>query len=148
MGMRYEDLEEMCHTLGEKLSEANDKIRATNGDLTGGDLEFVDRLTHAIKSIKTTMAMMDAEEYSYDGMSGNRSGYNSGRNGNSGRSYRGGRSYARGRGRYANRDSMGRYSGADQNEEIVEQLREIMQDAPDDQTRKEFEKMITKLESM
>ena len=59
MGIRYEDLEEMCETLSGKISEANDKIRQTSGDLTGGDLEYIDRLTHALKSIKTIMAMED-----------------------------------------------------------------------------------------
>lgn len=65
---------------------------------------------------------------------------------------RGGGSYARGRGRNARRDSMGRYSreggysyGA---EDMVQELRELMQDAPDDRTRQEFERFIQKIEQM
>ena len=143
MGLKYEDLEELCETLGHKITEANDKIRMSNGDITGGDLEYVDRLTHALKSIKTTMAMMDAEDggYSRDGMM-----YGGGRYS--------GTSYARGRGSYARRDSMGRYSRNrgysrdGENDEIVEQLREIMQDAKDERTRQEFQKFINKVESM
>ena len=54
---------------------------ANRGELSSGSLDAVDKLTHSIKSIDTIMAM---EGYSNDG------------------------SYARGR--YANRDSMGRYS--------------------------------------
>ena len=147
MGLKYEDLEELCETLGHKITEANDKIRMSNGDITGGDLEYVDRLTHALKSIKTTMAMMDAEDggYSRDGMmyGGN---YTGGRYGGS--------SYARGRGSYAKRDSMGRYSRNrgysrdGETEEIVEQLREIMHDTQDEKTRQEFQKFIQKVESM
>ena len=145
MGLKYEDLEELYQTLGHKVAEANDKIRMSNGDITGADLEYVDRLSHALKSIKTTMAMMEAEDggYSYD--SGNMGG-------TSGRYYNNGRSAARGRN--AKRDSMGRYSrsrgysGADENDGIIEQLREIMQDANDEKTRQEFEKMIRRLESM
>ena len=119
--------------------------------MSGGDVEYIDKLTHTLKSIKTTMAMIDAEEngYSHDGY------YNGSTNMNrSGRYFPGhGYSYARGRGSNARRDSMGRYSrngySMDSgNVEIVEQLREIMQDAPDDRTRQEFQKFISKMESM
>ena len=69
-----------------------------------------------------------------------------------GRSYaRGGRSYARGRGRNAKRDSMGRYSserGYSRDEEMIAELRELMEDAPDDKTRREFQKFISKIEMM
>ena len=34
------------------------------------------------------------------------------------------------------------------NEEMVEELRDLMQDAPDEQTRKEFQRFIQKLEQM
>lgn len=64
----------------------------------------------------------------------------------------GGSSYARGRGRNARRDSMGRYSSEGYsmggNEEMVQELREIMQDAPDEQTRMEFQRFIQKIEQM
>lgn len=151
MGLRYEDLEELCHTVGDKLTEANEKIRMSNGDLSGGDTEYIDKLTHTLKSIKTIMAMMDAEDggYSRDGGAYN-GGYS---NGYSGRYY-GGTSYARGRGSNARRDSMGRYSRNrgysrdGENEDIVEQLREIMQDTHDEKTRQEFQKFIQKVESM
>lgn len=59
---------------------------------------------------------------------------------------RGNRSYARGRGRSVRRDSMGRYSRA--NEDMVEQLRSMMQEAPDEHTRQEFQRFITKIEQM
>lgn len=79
----------------------------------------------------------------------------SGRGGNSydGGSYEGG-SYARGRGRNARRDSMGRYSRNsyrgysrdDGKAEYIEGLREMMEEAPDDQTRQEIQRMIQKME--
>lgn len=63
------------------------------------------------------------------------------------RSYRG--SYARGR-RNARRDSMGRYSGDGYSRDggMVEELRELMQDAPDERTRQEFQRFIQKIENM
>ena len=138
MGLMYEDLEELCETIGNKIAEANQKIRDGQGDLTGGDLEYIDKLTHAMKSIKTTMAMMDAEYSNDDGMHNDYSRRYSGR-----RYSRD--NYSTARGRNARRDSMGRYSRDDG---MVEELRMLMQDAPDDQTRKEFQKFISKIEQM
>ena len=138
------DVHEMCEIRAQELSEANEKIRQAGGKMSGSDLDYVDKLTHAIKSIKTTIAMMEADEgtsgrmYPYYGGS-----YNDGSYDNVG-SYRGRSSYARGR-MNTRRDSMGRYSGDDN---MVAELRELMQDAPDEQTRKEFERFIQKIERM
>lgn len=77
-----------------------------------------------------------------------------------GRVYRGGGydggSYARGRGRNARRDSMGRYSrgGGYRNDgysrggkqEYIENLRDMMEDAPDEQTRQNIQRMIQQME--
>lgn len=143
MGLKYDDLEELCDTVGKKIVEVNDKIRMSSGDLTAGDVDYVNKLSHTLKSLKTTMAMMDAEDgYSHDdGMM-----YHNGTVGRSGR-------YSGARSRYAKRDSMGRYSrnrggyysGTD---DMVEQLRDLMEDAPDERTRQEFQKFISKVESM
>lgn len=65
-----------------------------------------------------------------------------------------GNSYARGRGRNARRDSMGRYSRNsyrgysrdDGKEEYIENLRNMMENAPDEQTRMEIQRMIQKME--
>lgn len=130
-------------------------------EMTASNLEVVDKLSHAIKNI--CKIIEDAEESEYsgrggsyaDGMGGGsyaRGRYS--RDGRGGSSYaRGGRysreggSYAdgRGRGSQANRDSMGRYSSGGG---MVEELRELMEDAPDEKTRMEFEKFIRKMESM
>lgn len=149
------DLREMCETLARTLHESNEKIRNAGSKVSSTDLDFIDRLTHALKSIKTTVAMMEAEEMD-DGSYGDGSyrlrGYS-----RDGGSYRGSYdsgSYARGRGRYANRDSMGRYSSRDGysrdgysgHGDMVEELRGLMDMAPDDATRQEMQRMIQKLE--
>lgn len=154
------ELREMCETLGRTIKDANEKIRVAGGKLTVGDADFVNKLTHALKSVKATMAMIEAEEmgeddYSERGYSRDGGSYR-GRYSMDGGSYRGyddGGSYARGRGRNARRDSMGRYSnrgysrdGYSGHDEMVEELRELMQDAPDEQTRKELQGMIQRLE--
>lgn len=140
MGARYEDLEEMCQTLGDKISEANEKLRNGNGDLTGGDLSYIDTLSHALKSIKTIMAMEESG-YSRD------MGYSGDYTGSYSRRYYDGNSYARGRN--ARRDSMGRYSrrGYSRGEDdVVDQLRDVMDSATDEKARQEIQKLINKME--
>lgn len=136
-------LEELCEKVTMELNEANKKLEMSGGQLTAGDVEYIDKLTHTLKSIKTVLAM---SEYSEEGGQSNRSGrsYNSYRG-----SYEGGMSrdsYARGRN--ARRDSRGRYSSeySRGREEMTEQLYELMEQAPDDKTRKEFERFIQKME--
>ena len=110
-------------------------------------------------------SMMDGEEMSFAGggsyaRGGGRS-YRGGSSYDGGASYDGGSSY-RGRGRNARRDSMGRYSReggysrnggyrreysrAGDKEEFIEQMREMMQDAPDENSRQSIQRMIQKLE--
>ena len=64
--------------------------------------------------------------------------------GDDGRNYRIEGSYARGR-QNARRDSMGRYSRDDG---MIRELRELMEEAPDERTKMEFERFIRKMESM
>ncbi len=157
----YEDIEQMCYTLSDELAKANMKVEKAGGELSAGDLEYIDKLTHALKSVKTTKAMLESE------MEEGNSSYDNNRGGNSrdGRSYRNGNSsrrggnssydmmggsYARGRGRYSRRDSMGRYSDGSSyaNEDMVSELRELMEVAPNEKTRLEFERFIQKIEQM
>lgn len=133
------DLHEMCEILSNELGEANDKIRKAGGKMTAGDLDYVDKLTHALKSTKTTIAMMEAEDDGESGYYMPRYGY--------GRSYaydNTGNSYARRR-----RDSMGRYSrrgDMSYDDGMIEELRDLMDRAPDESTKREFHRLITKLE--
>lgn len=127
-----EVLYDMCELLSRELEEANEKIRAAGGTLSGSDLDYIDKLTHALKSTKTTLAMMESEK-----------GY-SGRRSYDGMSYRG-NSYAR------RRDNIGRYAsrrGYAMDDDMMAELRELMADAPDERTRQEFQKFISKMESM
>ena len=133
------DLHEMCETLSSELADMNEKIKSAGGKMSAGDLEAVDKLTHAIKSIKSTVAMMEDEGYSgYYPMGGG--SYNGG-------SYRGG-SY-RGRSYATRRDSRGRYSGERgySRNDLADKMRDLIEDAPDDRTRQEMERLLSKLES-
>lgn len=110
--------------LCEELEEYGSK-----GKLDVGSLDVVDKLAHAIKNIEKIIEAKEDEGYSGDMMS------YEGR----GRSYRGGRSYARGR-RNARRDSMGRYSGAE--DDFMMELKELMADAPNDRIRSKMREIV------
>ena len=133
------ELYELKEMLCKELEEYGKK-----GELTTGSLEVVDKLAHTIKNLDKIIEMSEGEEYSgyYDMARGSYA-----RGGN-----RGGRgSYARGRGRNARRDSRGRYSSegySRASEEIADQLRDLMEDAPDENIKREIKRLITKVESM
>ena len=139
----HEELKKICDTLNRELEHANEKISRAGGNITGDDLSYIDRLTHAIKSVKTTMAMMEAEDEGESGYYMPMYGRSYGD-----RSYgmRDGNSYAR------RRDSMGRFTsrrgGMSYDDGMVEELRDLMDRAPDEATKREFHKLITRLEQM
>lgn len=139
-------MEYICDEL-EELERKAEK----DGKLSMAEIQYMDTLAHTKKNLLKADEMWEESEYS-NAMDGGRSGnsyrYYSRRDGRGGSYARGGQ----GRGRNARRDSMGRYSreggysyGA---EDMVQELRELMQDAPDDRTRQEFERFIQKIEQM
>jgi hypothetical protein len=118
------ELYELKDMLLDKLKEYSKK-----GDLTSGTLDVVDKLSHAAKNVCKIIDDMENEgDYSR--------GY----------PYYDDYSYARGRGRMPRRDGMGRYSRA--GSDMIHELRELMDDAPDDKTRQEFQRFIQKMEQM
>ena len=136
----YDELKHICEILENELANVNKKLDKSDGVLSGDDISYIDKLTHSIKSIKTTIAMMEAEDggesgrympHSY-GMYGTNGGYN-------------GNSYRRGR------DSMGRYTsrrGYSYDDGMIEELRSLMESAPDERTKSEFRQFIAKMEKM
>ena len=145
--MNYiDELHELCDTIKNEISDANDKIEKAGGKLSAGDIDYIDKLTHTLKSVKAVIAMMEGDdEYSsryYDGMS-----------------------YARGRGSRAKRDSMGRYAsdyrhdgsyrdgsyrdgsyrdGMYSREGFADKLRELMREAPSEHIKSEMERLADK----
>lgn len=125
----YELKDKLC----DELEEYGEK------KLDAGTLDVVDKLAHTIKNLDKIIESYEEEQgYSrdmYDGMVYEDHG-------------RGmeGRSYARGRTGNVRRDSMGRYSR--DNKMMVHELRELMEEAPDERTKMEFKKFIEKMEMM
>ena len=84
-----------------------------SGELSKADVEVIDTVLNSVKNIyKIDKYKEETEGYSEDGTYMGE-GRIYGTSYESGYSERGGSSYARGRGRYAKRDSMGRYSRDD-----------------------------------
>lgn len=143
-------IEYICDEL-EELERKADK----DGKLSMAEIQYADTLAHTKKNLLKADELWEESEYSMDGGSYEGRGNSYARGGQSRNSYRysneGGRSYARGRGRNARRDSMGRYSSEGYSmagDEMINELRELMQDAPDEQTRMEFQRFISKIEKM
>lgn len=156
MNEKTETLHKICKALMAELEDYGKRIEKADG-MNAGDLEAVDKLSHALKSIKTTIAMIEAEDdggysgrfiprmggyydprigmsYAEDGRGGMMSSPNRGGN-------EGGMSNARGR-RNAPRDSMGRYSGNDgysyaaEMDSVMRDLESMMDDMPADKQRR------------
>lgn len=125
---------DLRETLCKELEEYGEK-----GKLDLGGLDIVDKLAHTIKNLDKIIM---AYEIGEDGYS-SRGSYDDGMSGNYRHNMRNGGSYGRNR----RRDSMGRYSRSGDSAMIAE-LRELMQDAPDDRTRQEFQHFINKMEQM
>lgn len=133
-----------------------------------GSLDIVDKLAHAVKNLCKIIEAAEEEEYSSASYAGGGQGGNtSGARGRSGGGQGGGgsyrSSYARGRGRNARRDSMGRYSRegemrrysreggysreGDEMEEMVESIRGMMQELPQE-VQRDAQKFVQALEQM
>lgn len=126
-----QELYELKDMLCDELKEYGKK-----GDLTAGSLDVVDKLSHTIKNLDKIIEKCEEEDYSGAYARGGRRGANQ---------YE---SY--GMGSYAQRrDSRGRYSNVDgysRHEDMLGELRYLMQNAPDERTKMEFQKFITKME--
>lgn len=118
------------------------------------EIDSVGKLVDIVKDIHCIWEYEDGEESEYSGAYM----YDRGMSRmNRGGSYNDGGSYARGRGRNARRDSLGRYSRnsyrsgmngysrAEKNE-YIESLRDMADNAPDDQTKQSIMRMISQIE--
>ena len=127
------------HELKEKLLKELEEYGG-NAKFSKEDVETIKYMASAIDHICN---IAEGEEEGYSGrypywMGGAYADGNMGGNGRSNRSMRGGRPYRRG----YSREGYSRDGG------MVEELRELMQDAPDERTKQEFQRFIDKIERM
>lgn len=125
--MLEKELEKLCESLSHELTKTNSKIERSNGEINPGMLEYIDKLTHSIKSIKSVMD----QGHSYQSTRSYGGSYNGSYDGSYDGSYE--------NSRYSGR----RYS---RNTEMVTKLRNLMGEAPE--AREDFERLISKVEMM
>jgi len=132
----YEMVDEELKTLSRK----EDAMK--NADCA----KYVDLLAHTAKDLLAVIAMQESEQ---DGGTYGRgyreSGYNRGGYGES-NGYGEGGYGARGRGRNARRNSMGRYAAGD--EEYIQKLEKLMEEAPNDQMRQSIQRALDEAQRM
>ncbi len=129
--------------------------KAGSGEkLSVAEIEYMSLLAESKKDLLKGEELMDG---GYSGRGYSRRGYSrrEGREGREGRMYYDGRSYEgrsyeRGRGGSSRRGSMGRYSNeySMDTDSMISELSEMMNEAPDERTRKEIQKLIDKIEMM
>lgn len=122
----------------DKLYELKDKLMkeledySQNGKFSRDDVETIKYMASAVDHLCN---IIDGEE-----------GY-SGRYPYMGGVYADGRMDGRSSRRSYKRDSMGRYSRGYSRNDLADKMRELMEDAPDDRTRQEIQRMVDKLEN-
>lgn len=135
-------MHKLCEFIDNELDELEEKVKR-EGSLSRAEIEDGKNLA------KFKMALLTNDRMEQDG---GESGYYP---------YMGYRSYdddmrdsRRGRSGARRRDSMGRYSRenrgysrADAREDMIEDLRELMNEAPDETTKKHYQKFIRELEN-
>lgn len=151
------------HKLIEYICDELEKVeqQAETGKLSMSDLEYADKLAHLKKNLLRADELMekgysgDVRRYPFS-YRGGMSYEDGGRSYENGRAYDGGRSYDnRGRGSQAQRDSRGRYSSryirddySMNTDEIVHDLRSLINMVPDERMRQELQRITTKVEQM
>ena len=137
----------------DELEELEGKV-GSGEKLSVAEVEYMSLLAESKKDLLKSEDMMEG---GYSGRGYSRRGYSrrEGREGREGRMYYDGRaydgrSYERGRGGSSRRGSMGRYSNeySMDTDSMVSELSEMMNEAPDERTRKEIQKLIDKIEMM
>lgn len=143
----HEDMKNLCDSLDfvyDDLAKVNQQIRSNNGALNRDHVEYLDKLTHTIKSLETTKAMKQAAE---DEERGGYGGYGLRRMYYPGSMYPVGgyrddgmpRDYRDGYSRNQDRDSRGRYAD---DQQMRDKLRTMMASTRDENTRMELQRMM------
>ena len=144
------ELYDMKETVGHKIAQANKKIKANGGDIANDDVDIVDKLSHSIKSLVTTCAMLEAEENGGEYSERYAPMWNPGISyGHMGRETR--ENYSRDGGGNNGGYSRNRYSRENRNGysrtgDMMDQLRQMMDEAPDETTRMEIRKLMDKMD--
>lgn len=132
-------MHKLMNYICDELEDLDRKVEE-NGNLSPSEVQYADALIHMKKNLLKVDEMTGDDEFSMAG-----GPYARGVRFNNMRSYARGGNRRGGANQYGSY-AMGGYSrGAD---DMVNELRDLMQDAPDEKTKKEFEHFIRKIEQM
>lgn len=112
-----ESLEKLCRIVERQIEKAVDVLDREGGKLPANDAEYLDKLTHTLKSIKTTLAM---EGY---GSSGRRDSM----------------------GRYAREGSYDSYGSSMHGDNVREELRRMMNETGDERVKRALHEAMREL---
>lgn len=118
-------MHELVQYICDEMDNMEKKI-SKGGKLSSAELEYLDMLAHTKKNLLTGDAMMESHSYDQDSYS----------------------SY--GRGKYARRDSMGRYSSemGYSRDAWMDSVHNLMRSAPNERAREELQRFVNKMETM
>jgi hypothetical protein len=123
-----------------ELESTKRELENAGGQLDEQHIEYLKDLTEMLKDIKCVIGMMEDEEEGYSGNYYYDDDMPMARGGRGSRlNTRGGRSNARGR---SNRRG---YTRMESRDDFMDRFEELMDEAPDEVTRKKFEKLMMEM---
>ena len=145
MDKKLDTFYDLCEMTYKEIESTKKELEGAGGQLDEQHIEYLKDLVETMKYIKCLIGMIEDEEqgysgyymddYYYDNMSRANRGGNPARN-----SYaRRGSSYERGR------SNRGRYSREESRDDFMSEIEELMEKAPDEKTRKKFERLMAEM---
>lgn len=144
MDKKIDTLYDLCEMTFKELESVKRELESAGGQISEQHVEYLKNLTEMLKDIKCIIGIMEDEEegysgnYYYDDMSMARGG-RGGRSNRSGSYARRGNSYERGR---SNRRGYARMESRD---DFMDRFEELIDEAPDEATRKKFERLMMEM---
>lgn len=144
MDKKIDTLYDLCEMVYKEIENIKKELENAGGQLGEQHIEYIKDLVETMKYTKCLIGMIEDEEEGYSGNYYYDDDMSMARGGRGGRSNRGS-SYAR-RGSYergrSNRRSYGRMESRD---DFIDEIEELMEKAPDEATRKKFERMLSEM---
>ena len=137
MDKKLDVMYELCEYIEHELEELNEKLRANNGQMGDREIEWLKNLTESKVNLMCAIEKLEEKE-GHSGTHWDDRPYGTMTRRSRGRTMENRRSGTR-------RDSMGRYTRDDAREDFIYEAEELMNRAPDEQTRMKFERMLNEL---
>jgi hypothetical protein len=146
MDKKIDTLYDLCEMTFKELESTKRELENAGGQLDEQHVEYLKDLTEMLKDIKCVIGMMEDEEEGYSGNYYYDDDMSMARGGRGGRSNaRGGRSNARGGSYERGRSNRRGYTRMESRDDFVDRFEELMDEAPDEVTRKKLERLMMEM---